>query len=170
MKNKCITLVYHSYWAEAHMFTVEPYFVKFFKQRWYLVGFCREREGLRVYSFDRMGSAEVSREGFKMQSDKLPQVLFDDTYGIIRDDTPVEDVVLRFNLQQGNYIKTRPLHHSQVLMSQDELSMTFRMRLCLTLDFVQELLSYGSSLKVLAPDSLIDRMRGIVRDMYRQYE
>lgn len=170
MKNKCIMLVYHSYWADAHTFTVEPYFVKFFKQRWYLVGFCREREGLRVYSFDRMGSAQVSREGFKMQSDKLPQVLFDDTYGIIRDDTPVEDIVLRFNLQQGNYIKTRPLHHSQVLMSQDELSMTFRMRLRPTLDFVQELLSYGSALKILAPDSLIDKMRGIVRDMYRQYE
>ena len=55
-------------------------------------------------------------------------------------------------------------------MSQDELSMTFRMRLRPTLDFVQELLSYGSALKILAPDSLIDKMRGIVRDMYRQYE
>lgn len=171
MKNKCVSIVYHSYWGEAATFTVEPYFIKFFKQRWYLIGFCREREGIRVYSFDRMDSAELSAESFRMSPEHMPQVMFNDTYGIINDDNRVENVILKFNLKQGNYIRTRPLHHSQELVSQDEDSMTFRLRLKPTLDFVQELLSYGSTLQVLAPESLVQEMRRTVNELcalYRQ--
>lgn len=96
MKSKCVSIVLHSDWGEAATFTVEPYFIKFFKQRWYLIGFCREREGVRVYSFDRMDSAELSTEGFKMSPKHTPQVMFNDAYGIINDDTPVENVILKF--------------------------------------------------------------------------
>lgn len=171
MKNKCVSIVYHSYWGEAATFTVEPYFIKFFKQRWYLIGFCREREGVRVYSFDRMDNVELTTESFRMSPEHTPQVMFNDTYGIINDDTRVENVVLKFNLKQGNYIRTRPLHHSQELVSQDEDSMTFRLRLKPTLDFVQELLSYGFTLQVLAPESLVQEMRRTVNELcalYRQ--
>lgn len=49
--------------------------------------------------------------------------------------------------------------------------MTFRLRLKPTLDFVQELLSYGSTLQVLAPESLVQEMRRTVNELcalYRQ--
>ena len=35
-RSKCINITYHSYWMDAQNFTVEPYFIKFFRQRWYL--------------------------------------------------------------------------------------------------------------------------------------
>ena len=169
MKNKCVSIVYHSYWGEATTFTVEPYFIKLFKQRWYLIGFCREREGVRIYSFDRMDSAELSTEGFKMYPEHTPQVMFNDTYGIINDDIQVVNIILKFNLKQGNYIRTRPLHHSQELVSQDENSMIYRLKLRPTLDFVQELLSYGSTLQVLAPDSLVKEMRKTASELCALY-
>ena len=54
INNKCITLVYHSYWADAHTFTVEPYFVKFFKQRWYLIARNKIKDAIRIYALDRI--------------------------------------------------------------------------------------------------------------------
>ena len=140
---KCVDIVYHSYWMEAQNFTVEPYFIKFFRQRWYLIGHCHERNSLRVYSLDRMDSATISDKSFKMKDKNYPQVLYNDNFGIIHgeESTKDHDILLKFTSKQGLYIQTRPLHHTQEIISRDENHIIFKMHMKVTLDLVQELFS-----------------------------
>lgn len=172
MHGKCVNIVYHSYWMEAQSFTVEPYFIKFFKQRWYLIGHCHERNALRVYSLDRMDSANKSEKSFTMKSEDYPQVIYNDNFGIIHGDekTKSHDILLKFTIQQGQYILTRPLHHTQEIISKDDNHIIFKMHMKITLDLVQELLSYGSSLQVLSPDCLINEIRKTINEMNNLYK
>ena len=171
-RNKCINIVYHSYWMEAQYFTVEPYFIKFFKQRWYLIGHCHERNGLRVYSLDRMDSATISDTSFVMKDENYPNVLYNDNFGIIHgeEETKSDDILLKFTIKQGHYIMTRPLHHTQEIIFKDENHIIFKMHMKVTLDLVQELLSYGSSLQVLSPDSLIKEIRKTINELSELYK
>lgn len=171
-RNKCVNIVYHSYWMEPQNFTVEPYFIKFFRQRWYLIGHCHERNALRVYSLDRMDSAIKSEKSFVMKDQNYPQIIYNDNFGIIHGDekTISHDIILKFTIQQGRYIQTRPLHHTQEIISQDENHMIFNMHMKITLDLVQELLSYGSSLQVLGPECLINEIRKNIKEMNDLYK
>lgn len=70
---------------------------------------------------------------------------------------------------QGQYILTRPLHHTQEVISHDENFIIFKMNMKITLDLVQELLSYGSSLQVLSLDCLIKEIRKTIGEMHEMY-
>lgn len=171
-RGKCVNIVYHSYWMEAQNFTVDPYFIKFFKQRWYLVGRCHERNALRVYSLDRMESASITMKNFTMKSKDYPQVIYNDNFGIMHGDekTKSHDILLKFTIKLGQYILTRQLHHTQEVISRDENHIIFKMHMKVTLDLVQELLSYGSSLQVLSPDCLINEIRKTINEMNDLYK
>ena len=66
---------------------------------------------------------------------------------------------LSFEPFQGKYIKTLPLHHSQQIRVDNEEELQVTLRLCITHDFVMELLSYGDSMEVLEPPALIEEIR-----------
>ena len=68
-------------------------------------------------------------------------------------------VILQFSTMQGRYIKTFPLHDSQRIIAETGDSITFEMYICLTHDFVMELMRYDSKVKVLEPQSLIDDIK-----------
>lgn len=95
---------------------------------------------------------------------------FSNSFGIIqRTDVPIENIRLRFIAEQGMYIKKRPLHHSQKLISSDDEYMVFEYLLRPTFDFFQEVLSYGSDVEVLAPISFREQVEECVRWMSRIY-
>ena len=50
-----LELYYQSYWyEEPSTYTLQPYCIKVFKQRWYVIGFCKERNNIRTFSLDRI--------------------------------------------------------------------------------------------------------------------
>lgn len=62
-------------------------------------------------------------------------------------------MTLKVSPRQAKYFRALPLHHSQEEMIHDQYSI-FNYHLRLTPDFVQELLSYGPNVTVLAPAEL----------------
>ena len=86
---------------------------------------------------------------------------FEDYYGIIisDDDYDVCPVALLVDAQQSNYLRTLPLHHTQVEVERNEEFSIFEYRLCPSFDFRQKLLSMGDSVGVLAPVLLKDILR-----------
>jgi predicted DNA-binding transcriptional regulator YafY len=80
-----------------------------------------------------------------------------------------EEVILSFNTHQGKYLKTLPLHHTQEIILDSEKELQLKLNLCVTHDFLMELLSYGSSVKVLKPNSLISQIRSIYTSAIDKY-
>jgi hypothetical protein len=159
---------YQSFWMQTPAeFDVEPYLVKVFKQRWYLVG---RSDKLRIYGLDRLQMCEISSERFKYPADFDPEICFQDCYGIINvEDIPAQDVTIRVSVYQANYIRALPLHHTQIEIQTTDIFSTFRLHLKPTFDFRQELLSLGEDVEVLQPEWFRIEMKRVVELMAGKY-
>ena len=118
-------------------------------------------DDLRIYALDRIGALEPTERKFKLPKKFNAEEFFADYYGIIigDEDFDVEPVALKVNSWQSNYLRTLPLHHTQVEVERNEEYSIFEYHLCPTFDFRQKLLSMGGSVEVLAPAELIAKVR-----------
>ena len=108
-ENRVINITYHSYWKdEENNFNVQPYCVKLFRQRWYLVARSTYsyyyEKGPRVYSLDRIHDLQPTDETFQLPEDWNAKEFFDDFFGIIADQRiKLETVKLKVSAGQANY-------------------------------------------------------------------
>lgn len=132
---------------------IDPYFLKIFRQRWYITGLNLHDGKIKTYALDRMGDVVMLQDVFTMPADFDVESYSQYSFGIIFSHGEVKDIMIRANSQQAKYLRTLPLHHTQNEMVHDEYSMfTYRMRL--TPDLVKELLSFGPNVTVISPPEL----------------
>lgn len=158
---KVMELQYKSFWRQDKYTTeVEPYFVKVFRQRWYLIARNVRKDALRIYALDRFIGLKQTGKTFAYPNDFDPEEYFRNSFGIIKEDgCPPETVTLKVFGTQREYFRTLPLHHSQEESETEKEYSVFRYRLSPTYDFIQEILSHGCEVEVLAPAHLRDRIR-----------
>lgn len=160
---------YHSYTRSLPTSVViEPYFVKLFKQRWYVVGKVVAEGKLKTYALDRMKDVLSLSETFVPDEDFDATEYFRHSYGIVVTQSDVRKVVLKVGARQAKYFAALPLHHSQTQTVADGFSL-FTLRLRITDDFVEELLSHGANITVLEPPELRARMKQELGDALANY-
>ena len=167
-----LSMTYHSFHREEpSTFEVEPYCVKLFEQRWYMLGKSEGYDELRIYALDRIVALEPTERTFKLPKKFDAEKFFADHYGIIigDEDFDVEPVALKVDSWQSKYLRNLPLHHSQVEVERNEEYSIFEYRLCPTFDFQQKLLSMGDSVEVLAPKALREEIDINACDMASLY-
>ncbi len=147
---------------------VYPIAIKEAQQRWYLVCLEKSTQIVKTFGLDRITELKITDTKYKPFAFNVEKE-FRNAFGVLRD-APAEKVVLQFSKMQGEYIKTFPLHDSQHIIDETGDSVTFEMYICLTHDFVMELLRYGDNVKVLAPQSLIATMKGSIKQMADLYQ
>ena len=157
-----LSMTYHSFHREEpSTFEVEPYCVKLFEQRWYMLGKSEKYPEPRIYSLDRIKALEPTERKFKLPKSFDAEKFFADHYGIIISDEEfdVGPVALKVDSWQSKYLRTLPLHQSQVEVERNDEYSIFEYRLCPSFDFQQKLLSMGDSVGVLSPVLLKDILR-----------
>ena len=175
--------------AESDM-VLAPAFVRYYKQRWYIVGVkvgdCKfsqtdnkvdERKLIRCLPFDRISFLKLICEKHplppKMKKFLTPENYYEDCFGIYRiEDVPVENIRIRAFYPEYNYIEEVPLHESQqkVKESKDGMYREYTLTVRPSRDFLQELLWHGRNIIVLKPESLKQEVIGILKDMAQSYE
>lgn len=148
---------------------IEPYFLKIFRQRWYVTGFNIRDNSIKTYALDRMADVSLGSDTFTMDPDFDPENFVRDSFGIVFTQGETHEVVIRANSRRAKYLRALPLHHSQREEIHDSFS-DFHYRLRLTPDLVQELLSLGSEVKVMAPPELRAMVTNALRLALEQYE
>ena len=169
---KIITLQYTKFWeGVSHKKVLEPYAVKEFKNRWYLLAHEKndEKYFLKTFSLDRISDLEIAPSTFKPKKYDAEKD-FENSFGIIStlDETP-EEIVLSFDSDQGKYIKTLPLHHSQEILVDDDDEFRIKLTLFPTYDFEREILSHGSSVKIISPLSFKNHLKSEVEAMLKNF-
>lgn len=162
---------------------LQPAFVRYFKQRWYVVGVKNSnaevdvRKLVRCLPFDRISFLKLICEkhplSAKMKKFLTPENYYEDCFGIYRmEDVPVEKIRIRAFYPEYNYIEEVPLHESQqkVKESKDGMYREYTLTVRPSRDFLQELLWHGRNIIVLKPESLRQEMIGILKDMTKSYE
>lgn len=170
-ENRRIRISYHPYYRSrpSEDIVIEPYFLKLFKQRWYLVGRNVKENKVKTYALDRIVSLLKTPDTFDSEIAVDPAEYFRDAFGIVAGMGRPYTISIRTDPRRAKYLRALPLHSSQQEFIHDEYSI-FNYRLCITDDFVTELLSYGSSIEVLAPKELRLRMAEEFRKALSRYE
>lgn len=141
-----------------HCFYLAPLCLKVFKQRWYVLGMVEEYDGQheapnepRIYALDRVGKLELMERHFKRPKNFDSHAYFAQFYGVFcgKQYKP-EFIRARLQPLAAKFLRSLPLHSSQKEVEE----CVFEWYVAPTLDFIQQLRTYGSELEVLAPKSL----------------
>lgn len=171
-ENRVIMISYKGFqYSRSYTFPVEPYCVKLNENRWYMLGYNRDKGYTRLYALDRIENIEVTDEKFKLPEDFSASDYFKNYYGIvIGDGTQPMRIVLRANKDHKSYLKSLPLHHSQRLLEDYGEYADFELYLAPTYDFVMKLLHAGSMIEVIEPEELRQTMKSCISDMFELYK
>jgi len=172
-KNQVLEMTYQSYnYDESFTFEIEPYCLKAFKQRWYLVGRSPYYDKIMIYALDnRFKDLQPTNEFFDYPKDFKAEDYFDDCFGIIADQkVKVETVKLKVSAGQANYLRSLTLHQTQKEIERTDEYSIFTVRLHPTFDFQQEILSMGSDIEVLSPKWFREDTAERVKAMWNKYK
>lgn len=169
-KNVVMKISYQKFWSDSAFETeIEPYALKIFRQRWYVLSRNIEKNELRMYALDRLHDAKATEKHFDMPKDFDADLHFANSFGIIVENIEAEIVKLKVSEQQANYIRTLPLHHSQTEEQFDDYSI-FTLFLKPSYDFLQEILRNGAEIEILEPQNLRKNMAKMVEAMWKKYK
>ena len=89
----------------------EPHSLAFFDGIWYSKGFCHQRNEMRTLVLSRMKSVTVTADTFIPDRKIIETVSEDDIFGA----DVVYDAKIRCDAYLSKFIKTRPLHQTQII-------------------------------------------------------
>lgn len=164
-----LQFTYQKHWEDfSTQRMVYPIAIKESQQRWYLVALDKKNDVVKTFGLDRISNLKVTDTKFKPFAYNVEKE-FQHAFGV-ETYSPAEKVVLEFSKQQGNYIKTFPLHESQRIMEETEYSVILEIFIHTTNDIIMELLKYGSDVEVIEPQSLIGTMKERIKQMANLYQ
>ena len=159
---------------EEHMqmFHIQPYALKVFNRRWYLLGYIKEKGALRTIALHRILGMKVLTNSFELPKDFDARKYFANVVGIyVNNDLPVTKVKIRAYGIQADYLRSTPLHKSQSegRSKRGEFA-EFTYRLCITPDLISQLLAMGDKVEVLEPLELREEMKKRINYMFNFYK
>lgn len=164
-RNVKVHLTYRTYRSNnLSDWTVEPYCIKLFRRRWYLL--CRLHDrGFLVLSFDRINSLELTGDTFAIDPTFDANTFFAEYFGVMTDNrVPLQRIVLRAFGNERFALRDLPLHHSQKLVEEGDDYVDFELKLRPTTDFLAHILSRGQWVKIISPKAIAQKIRDLHRE------
>lgn len=179
-KSVMISVVYQRYNAiSPRTYLMEPYCIKLFSQRWYVLGHVYVYSSLngngtdyyKVFSLDRVKSLELTDKRFQFHTGFDAKDFFKDYYGVVTaKGIESETIVIRAFDEQRFYMKDLPWHHSQKEINSTEDYSDFQYTIIPTLDFTNKIVSEGHRVKVISPHWLAVEVREIHLETVKMYD
>ena len=169
---KTLELTYQSFThKDPCTFTVHPYCLKLFRQRWYMLGRSEEYVDPRIYALDeRMIAVRQLKQEASVPKKFDAQEFFRNFFGIIvGSDAKPSTIEIKVVKSQVKYIESLPLHHSQERIRETPDFNVYRVQLVPTFDFKQEILSHGPDYEVLSPNWFRAEIKADIATMYKNY-
>ncbi|MCF0176072.1 MAG: WYL domain-containing protein [Bacteroidales bacterium] len=167
----CLELEYRKYRnSKAEKFTVRPYALKEDMKRWYLVGWCEQRNDMRVYALDRILSLESNGSVFSMPASFDVEEAFATSYGPYLNHGEKGSLIrLRAYGTQAAYLRDLPLHRTQEEKGSGDGYVDFSIFVVPNRQLVLELCKTAGELEVLAPESLREQVRAQLEQGLQRY-
>jgi len=154
------------------IFHMQPYAMKVYNHRWYLLGYMKEEDDIRTIALDRILHISVLESSFSLPENFDANKYFSNVIGIYTNkDLPVSEVKIRAYGVQADYLRSTPLHKSQSEGSSKYGEFAeFTYRLCITPELISQLLSMGDSVEILEPKELREKMKKKINYMFNLYQ
>lgn len=158
------------YEDEPEVRTIEPYLLKEYRKRWYVFAYDVQKREFRTFGLDRISMLNIRPIKFQYPQKLDPNAYFENSFGIIGPgNRKTENIKLVFTENQGNYVRTMPLHKSQKITYDKNGEMHVELKLIPTYDFLMEILYFGEYVKVIEPQSLVVELKAKLKKMKENY-
>ncbi len=149
---------HQNFWKnEPKKIILFPHLLKQYQNRWYVFG-CFSNGDFRSFGLERITNLEILSEGFKPKM-KHPKDAFNEIVGLVYSQSDVEDVVLSYRADQGHYIKTQPIHPTQIIINDDEKELRIKLLIRPNYELQEQILKQGERVTVLEPEWLRDEIK-----------
>lgn len=172
LQKKMIEVSYQSFKArEASAFNFNPWWLKEFKNRWFVVGVKDNKETIMTLALDRITSVAISPIKLKHAGTVSLNDYYKDVIGVtVSNNLRPQNVKLFFSNLHAPYIETKPLHHSQTVLERTEAGIVIHIKVQLNFELEKEILGYGDGVRVIAPEQLRKRIYGKLRAAIKDYD
>ena len=189
-KKKVIRVTYTKFGDEAKVFTVYPYQLKQYNDRWFLLctpladeNYPYREDFIMNLALDRMGEKldYVEDEPYVETKEDL-QARFDEIIGVtFEPEKDVEDIVFAVRPSSTPYIRTKWLHSTQIEFDKESLSLYrqkypslrdcafFSIACCENPELYNLVSSYGENLVLVEPKYMRDHMAERMREAAENY-
>jgi predicted DNA-binding transcriptional regulator YafY len=150
-------------------YTLKPYLLKEYQNRWYVVGLIGGLDAFRTFGIDRIENLEIKAETFTPQRELNPLEIFSHTIGLVYSESTVQKVILSFTPAQGKYTKTLPLHTSQRIIVDDEDEFRVSIEVVPNYELIQQILKHGDTVNVIEPEWLAMEIKQNLKRTIQKY-
>jgi len=164
------TILYQAFGKAAKSRIISPQLLKEYKGRWYLLSFDHQQKDSRLYALDRIKDIKPSLASYTPLEKEDAERYFDHVVGVtVWKDRKIEKVTFEVYGIMINYFKTKPIHTSQILLSEDSDKATYEISVIVNHELVSELISHHSNLHVLTPVHLRETVIEIISRLRDKY-
>ena len=157
---------YSFYHLKDESYTLKPYFLKQYQNRWYVVG--ETEKGYRTFGIDRIENITLGTKKFKPKTEEAKDK-FSNVVGLNYVDHKLEKIQLSFHPSQKPYLESLPLHRSQKQINMESESFDIELLIHPNFEFRQQVLKYGSYVKVVEPKWLAEEIKEELRKALENY-
>ena len=170
---RTICITYQSFKArEASAMCFSAYLLKEYRNRWFVLGLAHQRnKPLLNLALDRIQAITDDREDYIENTTIDFSTYYNNVLGVTKSlnqrDT---EVVFWVDKANAPYVVTKPLHHTQKVLSEDEIGKIFSIRVIMNFELERELLGFGAKLRVLGPRILVRQIKEQLKKTLAYYE
>jgi hypothetical protein len=171
-KSKELQIDYQQFYGHRETFNIQPYAMKVYYQRWYVVGYIKELGGIRNIALDRTLEMNISDTSFTLPLNFNAEKYYAYTVGIyVNEELKPTKVKIRAYGNQIEYLRSLPLHRSQKEgASKYGEFCDFEYRLCLTPELSTHILAMGENVEVLEPVELREEIKRKLTECLTKYK
>ncbi|MCB1217042.1 WYL domain-containing protein [bacterium] len=146
----------------------DPYQLLNFKDNWYLVAFCHEKQDYRDFLCSRIMAVEhtnvtfLADPDFSLEQHKRESQLF-------ASEAPTVEIVAEFDKYAAHWIRLKEVHPSQKVLERSDGSLEVSFKVSSMENIMRWILSFGEHARILAPLELQERVRRTIGRMNYLY-
>ena len=159
-------ITYTTFASDTFEWTIHPYFIKEYNNRWFLFGYNEEKQTLTNIPLDRIDDIQQLNKEY-ISSDIDFEHYFDDVVGVSV--LPKEKVCIRLQVSEHRfpYIMTKALHQSQRIVDME--NRIIEISVIPNRELEALILSYGKDIKVISPESFKHQIADAVLESFKNY-
>ena len=149
---------------------IHPYFLKEYRNRWYLVGWHEAYSQIRTLALERIDAMEPEYTTSYRDHEFDASEYYKNAIGVSVNDSQPVLAKIRIVAREWPYVESQPWHHTLKLEEKGDDFVTFSLKVIVNYEFKNLLLSFGSSIEVLEPSSLRETIADELRGATSKYD
>lgn len=169
-RSRTLTVEYQPFNEGKARFDFSPCYLREYNNRWFVFGRKNKEKEVVTLALDRFVSLKESDAPYQFSLNFIPSEYFGPIIGVTRPNGAKEvEITLRVKNPRGQYVKTKPLHTSQVILEETLKQIIVSIKVIPNNELYAQLLSFGADLTVVKPREIRNEIKEKIASMFKLY-